>query len=142
MFKIRLVKPEETLSVRQRVLWPDLPLSDLRLTEDDIGLHFGAFYSVSGDDSGTIVGVASFFVDATSARLRKMAILPEMQGRGCGTGIIDSAVDHFKSNGITLIWCDVRASAVGFYNRLGFEIEGDTFLKDGILYMKAQKSLI
>lgn len=142
MFEVKLIEPEETLPVRQRVLWPDLPLDDLRLAEDDRGLHFGAFYPASDDSFGSIVGVASFFVDQTSARLRKMAILPEVQGRGCGTRIIDTAVDHFVSNSITHIWCDVRVSAVGFYNRHGFEIEGDAFLKNGVDYFKAQRSLL
>ena len=141
MFKVKLVNPEDTLPVRQQVLWPDLPLDDLRIAEDDSGLHFGAFFPVTGDGLGRIVGVASFFVDQTSARLRKMAILPEMQGRGCGSRIIDSATDHLASNGVTRIWCDVRVSAAGFYNRLGFEIYGDAFLKNGVNYRQAHRNL-
>ncbi|GHB27498.1 hypothetical protein GCM10007094_14780 [Pseudovibrio japonicus] len=36
------------------------------------------------------------------------------------------------------LWCDARQDAVIFYQRLGFTLEGDTFEKKGVSYVKAR----
>lgn len=140
MFIFEQIGPEDTLSVRQRTLWPDRRLDEVRLSEDVYGLHLGALRPVLNNSE--IVGVASFFLDGDAARLRKMAILPEVQGQGCGRGLMDEAVTVLTAKGVTRIWCDVRVSAEGFYKNLDFEIENEVFLKSGVAYKKAQKILL
>ncbi|OWU83794.1 hypothetical protein ATO6_15270 [Oceanicola sp. 22II-s10i] len=137
MFEVRIVKPEETLSVRKQVLWPNLPIDELRLAEDHSGVHFALV--LREDEEERIVGVASFFPEGSDARLRKMAILPEVQGKGCGTHILEAAIAYLASIGVKRIWCDVRQSATGFYKSLGFVIGGDVFLKNGLEYLQAEK---
>ena len=49
-----------------------------------------------------------------------MATAPELQGQGVGTRVLRTAVDLVASAGGTLIWCNARVSALGFYERAGF----------------------
>lgn len=142
MSKTRLISAEDTLAIRQVVLWPDMPIEHVQLAEDPDGIHLGLFVASGSDHTEKLVGVASFFPQGKTARLRKMAILPEMQGQGWGSRLLREAIEHLAARGISAVWCDVRRSAAGFYQTLDFGISRDVFIKNGIEYLKAQKSLI
>lgn len=45
--KIRAILPEETVSIRHSVLWPNHPVEHVVLPEDQNGMHFGAFVRLS-----------------------------------------------------------------------------------------------
>jgi GNAT superfamily N-acetyltransferase len=65
-------------------------------------------------------------------RLRGMATEPELRGQGVGTRVLRTAVDLVASSGGTLIWCNARVSALGFYERGGFSIIGDRWDEPGL----------
>lgn len=65
-------------------------------------------------------------------RLRGMATAPELQGQGVGSRVLRTAVDLVASSGGTLIWCNARVSALGFYQRAGFTATGDPWDEPGI----------
>ena len=133
--EIRQIPAEDTLPLRQRVMWPDHPLEALRLEGDDCALHFGAFFEAR------LVGVGSFFADGATCRLRKLAVDMDMQGKGVATDLLSYASDHLHAAGFTAIWCDARVSAIGFYERLGFACEADIFQKQGLDYVVARRAL-
>lgn len=58
-------------------------------------------------------------------RLRGMATAPELRGQGIGTRVLRTAVDLVASSGDTLLWCNARVSAVGFYEHAGFSTLGE-----------------
>lgn len=65
-------------------------------------------------------------------RLRGMATAPELRGQGVGTRVLRTAVDLVASSGGTLIWCNARVSALGFYEHAGFTATGDPWDEPGI----------
>ena len=50
-------------------------------------------------------------------------------------------LDILKNNEINYFWFDARKSAIGFYEKFGFELEGKEFYKSDISYYKMSKYL-
>ena len=119
----------QTIAVRHRVLWPNKPPEFSKVENDESGLHFGAFVGSS------LVCVASVFIDADKARLRKYATLPEYQGQGVGTLVLEAIFAQLKQQEIGYFWCDARESAIGFYRRFGMQVAGERFYKSDVPYV-------
>jgi len=128
---------QQTLPIRHQVLWPNESLEFCQVPGDIDALHFGVL------NKSTLVCVASIYIDqdAKSARLRKFATLPLLQGKGVGSVMIEHLITILKRQGIDYLWFDARASALGFYQRFGFEAEGDIFYKNKVAYYKMHKHL-
>lgn len=97
---------------------------------DETAWHYGVI------ELEKIITVASVYPTQKSARLRKFATDPNYQGKGIGTKVINYIISELKSRGFKEFWCDARASAIGFYQRFGMEVEGDQFYKEHIPYYK------
>ncbi|GIK63365.1 MAG: putative N-acetyltransferase YitI [Chloroflexota bacterium] len=126
--EVRPIPVEATYAIRQQVLWPDDPPEAIhRLGDSAVGtLHVGGFWEEQ------MVSIATVIRDAppetqhsTAWRLRAVATLPEFQGRGIGKAVISHCIEYAIQQGGTLLWCNARPDAVGFYEKLGFQIEGD-----------------
>ena len=53
--------------------------------------------------------------------MRGMAAEECERGQGCGRALVDRCAEYVRTQGGTSIWCNARASAIGFYARMGFE---------------------
>lgn len=96
--------------------------------DDEQTFHLGAF------EDNKLVSVASFFFEKHEAineenqyRLRGMATLPEFQNQGRSNALLKMAFPLIKQNMTSLLWCAARTSAVGFYEKIGFEPMGEIF---------------
>lgn len=133
---ITKIAAKDTYSVGHKVLWPDLPLENCILYADDVAQHFGAY------QQNQLVGVLSLFPDVdSSVRLRKFAILGEFQGQGIGMSMLQTVLNELVNSNIKSIWCDARTNAVGFYQKLGFEVVADEFFKKQVAYYKMACSI-
>ncbi|UWQ17407.1 GNAT family N-acetyltransferase [Jannaschia sp. M317] len=128
--QVRQIAAQDTLPLRQSVLWPDLPLAALAVDGDADALHLGAF-------DGGLIGVGSFYRDGTGARLRKLAVAADRQGQGIGARLVRAGARHLAAQGARLLWCDARVTAGAFYTRLGFTLSGVPFDKSGVTYRRA-----
>jgi GNAT superfamily N-acetyltransferase len=130
-FDIRLISAAATLTVRHPVLRAGLPLETAIFSGDDAPAtqHFGVFAEEQ------LVGVASIYRAALPERsevagawqLRGMAILPEFRGRSLGHALLAACVEAARRQSATLLWCNARTPAVGFYRKHGFLILGGEF---------------
>ncbi len=132
---IRQIEAAETLELRRRVMWPELSEAEMVVEGDETAFHYGAFKGV------ILIGVGSFFPNAGRARLCKLAVDPAHQGQGVAKGLLLAAFEELAAQDIHNVWCDARMSAVGFYQRLGFRIEGTVFQKRGLDYTRASRVL-
>jgi predicted GNAT family N-acyltransferase len=133
---IRRIAAAETRPLRQRVLRSDQPFEETLYAgdEDPSTVHLGAF----ADDR--LVGVASLYREprpgagdaAGGWRLRGMATVPEVRGRGHAKALLAACIDHVGGCGGGELWCNARTPAAGFYRAAGFEVVGDEFDIDGI----------
>ncbi|MEP2781774.1 MAG: GNAT family N-acetyltransferase [Pseudoruegeria sp.] len=135
-YEFRTLSPQATLALRQAVLWPEKPIADLTVPNDETALHLGLFIKDQH------IGVASFFPDNLTVRLRKMAIANSHQGRGLGATLLQEGAHRLKHDGYRELWCDARVNALGFYQKLGFNIDPDRFEKSGLIYQVARLNLI
>lgn len=65
--------------------------------------------------------------DAQTVRLRQMAVLNNLQGKGIGRALMQFAENLARDMGYNRMTMHARASATGFYEKLGYEIRGDQF---------------
>lgn len=133
--KIERITAEQTLPVRHQVLWPDQPMTFCRVPEDDEGKHYGVFID------GNLVCVASVFIEGQLARLRKFATLPDYQGQGIGTKVIEWILRDLSASNVEQFWCDARESASGFYRKFAMKPYGERFYKGDIPYFKMSVDL-
>ncbi|KAF9523146.1 hypothetical protein CPB83DRAFT_887122 [Crepidotus variabilis] len=157
--KCTKIPVELTLPLRHSVLWPDRPISFVRLPEDDLGLHYGAFLP----QNGVPVAVISLFlvaipIDVTSrpqatvlepsvpqqvaVRFRKFACDPPFQKIGIGTQLLKHSLSMARSElGVTIAWCDARTSTKAWYTKRGFEPIGPVFYKADVEYVRMKIQL-
>lgn len=133
--EVRFITAAETRPLRAAILRPGQPPETLIYPGDeaDETAHFGAY------SGGELVGIASVYReplphenDSNAWRLRGMATITAMQGRGYGRTILEACVEHVARQGGTVLWCNARTSAAGFYEAVGFHTIGDEFDIPGI----------
>ncbi|KAK7453315.1 hypothetical protein VKT23_011991 [Stygiomarasmius scandens] len=139
---------EQTLPLRHEVLWPDLPIEKVKLSEDSNGWHFGALM----DGTESAVAVISLFLEplpshaheippennmgTAAARFRKFACKSNMQGRGIGTRLLDHTLHFARTElGASTVWCDARTSTSQWYEKRGFTPFGNKFYKGSVEYI-------
>lgn len=79
--------------------------------------------------------------DPQTVRLRQMAVLNNLQGKGIGRALMQFAENLARDRGYTRMTMHARASATGFYEKLGYEISGDQFDEVTIPHYIMQKLL-
>jgi GNAT superfamily N-acetyltransferase len=124
------IKAIDTHHIRHKMLRPNGTLDDciFQGDNDELTFHLGAFVDKK------LVSVASFyfeknerFPDLYQYRLRGMATLTEYQGQGLSSALLRTAFPVIKQNQCTLLWCNAREKAMGFYKTVGFSEIGDFF---------------
>jgi ribosomal protein S18 acetylase RimI-like enzyme len=133
MIEIREVSPEMVRPMRQAILRPTQSVDEMLWARDlDTDTrHFAAF------DGPEIVGIVTAYPAAppedtsltTAWQFRGMATAPEVRGSGIGKRLVQKCIDTSAAAGAPLLWCDARISALGFYEKLGFEKIGEPFEK-------------
>lgn len=66
--------------------------------------------------------------DVITVQLRGMATLDEYQGCGVGTRLVDDGLRRAREMGALVVWARARDTALGFYERAGFDVVGEGFV--------------
>ena len=77
----------------------------------------------------------------TNISLRQMAVVSGLQGKGIGRVIMNFAENVARDRGYKLLHIHARKSAVGFYEKLGYQIIGEEFEEVTIPHFEMQKNL-
>ena len=134
-FTIARITSEQTLPLRQKVLWPHHPIEQSQVDGDYDALHYGGFVDRQ------LVSVASLFADGKSMRLRKFATDPSYQGQGFGSLMLAHLYQEARGCGAKSFWFDARESALPFYERNGYIAEGPRFYKSEIPYRRVVRQI-
>lgn len=65
--------------------------------------------------------------DDNTVRLRQMAVLNNLQGKGIGRALMQFAENIARDLGYKKLMMHARATAVGFYEKLGYYVVGEPF---------------
>lgn len=85
-----------------------------------------------------VIAIATFMeenypgYEGRGFRLRGMAVLPELQGKGLGKAALQWGIQNLKSNQVDYLWCNARRVAYDFYTAQGFVFLSDEFDIPGI----------
>ena len=144
MVRIRRITTADPLyrqecALREDVLLKPLGLSMERFQEEFPGVeekleHFVATIDLPGGER--VVGCAALLKDEPhegAGRVMQMAVNLQRQGEGIGRRLIVAVeVRAFGELGLRELYCHAQVPAVGFYEKLGWEPEAESFLEAGI----------
>ena len=74
-------------------------------------------------------------------RLRQMAVLNALQGKGIGRALMNFAENIARDRGYKIVRMHARNNSVGFYEKVGYKIKGDQFIEVTIPHFVMEKEL-
>jgi ribosomal protein S18 acetylase RimI-like enzyme len=74
-------------------------------------------------------------------RLRQMAVLNDLQGKGIGRALMNFAENLARDRGYKIVRMHARNNAVGFYEKVGYKVKGDQFIEVTIPHFVMEKEL-
>jgi predicted GNAT family N-acyltransferase len=80
-------------------------------------------------------------LDATIAKLERVAVLKIWRGLGIGQKLVQTTIDFAAAQGITALTLHAQLPSVSFYEALGFIACDQPFSEAGIEHIKMTKSL-
>lgn len=84
-------------------------------------------------DGDCPVGTARLLVKGAVGKIGRVCVLPEVRGSGLGAALIAAALDVLRGQpGVTEAYLGSQSHATGFYEKLGFVVEGEEFIDAGI----------
>ena len=126
-------------ALREAILRAPLGLS---LSAEDLRgeagqLHFALF----ADDDELVACVIAVPVSATQARIRQTAVAPAFQRQGVARKMMCEVEAILSSRGFNSLTLHARTSAVGFYEKLGYESVGNEFIEVTLPHLEMVKRL-
>jgi len=118
--------------VEEQLVPPEEEIDDL----DAEALHVLAL----SDDHP--VGTGRLLVhDDSTAKVGRMAVLPEFRGQGVGSAILEALLVMARQRGFQTVRLAAQMHAIPFYERFGFTAQGEVFLDAGIEHRTMERSL-
>jgi ElaA protein len=103
---------------------------------DDDAIHLLAF------DGETPVGTARLLVKGATGKIGRVCVLSEARGTGLGAALIGKALEVLRAQpGVSEAYLGSQSHATGFYEKLGFAVEGAEFLDAGIPHRHMRRAL-
>jgi predicted GNAT family N-acyltransferase len=133
----------QAVELRQRILLDPIDYTMAMLEDEFPGFedrfeHFVA--TITHPKGELVVGVVCLLPhspDRTTGKLMQMAVEPQRQGEGIGRQLVTTLERRaFAGLGLTTLFCHSREDAVDFYQRCGWQTEGDRFHEAGIPHYK------
>ena len=87
-------------------------------------------YATVAEEGSHIVGYQLSTGGSFGAHLARLAVLPELQGRGIGTALVSDLIAHMHSTGGSKITVNTQAgntASLALYGRLGFRRTGERY---------------
>ena len=124
--------------LRDRVLRKPLGMSlyNENMEAEQHDVHVGAFMH------GTLAGVLILTrINATEIKMRQVAVDEASRELHIGTEMVLFAELYAKKSGYSTMMLNARKTAVGFYEKLGYQTIGEEFLEINIPHFKMRKCL-
>jgi ribosomal protein S18 acetylase RimI-like enzyme len=129
---------QQMVDLRRQVLRKPL---GLEFTEEELGkekedMLIGAF-----EDDQMLGCCMLTQVEPDKVRLRQMAVVSGLQGKGIGRVLMQFAENLARDRGYKKITMHARKSAVGFYEKQGYKLVGQEFEEVTIPHYVMEKAL-
>lgn len=129
----------EMVALRMEILRKPLGLSftEEELEKEKNDILIGAF-----EDDRLLACCILTKVSSDSCQLRQMAVHQKLQRNGLGAAMLQFAENVARDTGFRVISMHARETAIGFYEKLGYQVEGDEFLEVTIPHYEMRKILV
>jgi predicted GNAT family N-acyltransferase len=114
-----------------------LPANDPAFSDNSSDFHFVA--KQEDDVVGIVVLVPNY--KPGTGKLRQMATAEEVRGKGFGVELVEALEQEAARLGMNKIVLHSRHYAVGFYEKLGYQITSDVFQEVGMDHYVMEKSI-
>jgi ribosomal protein S18 acetylase RimI-like enzyme len=113
-----------------------LLLTNEELEQEKNDILIGAF------DEQEILGCCLLTkVDKKTVRLRQMAVKNTSQGMGIGASLMNYAENVARDKGFSVMIMHARETAIGFYEKAGYHVEGEKFTEVNVPHYLMVKML-
>lgn len=141
---------EETFRVRRAAWNTDLPAirrirdkvfvdeQDVAREEEWDGLDPDCLHVLAEDQNRDAIGTARLH---PSGKIGRMAVVREWRGRRVGAAMLDDLIRHAREWGLGTVFLHAQTRVMGFYERAGFEAEGEEFEEAGIAHFLMRMKL-
>ncbi len=128
----------QMVNLRNDILRKPLGLhfEEEELEEEKDDVLIGAF-----DDEKLIGCCLITRMDSSTCRLRQMAVPSTLQHKGIGASLVSFAENVARDIGYRMMMMHARKTAVGFYEKFGYNISGDEFMEVTIPHFVMLKRL-
>ena len=129
---------QQMVKLRDDILRRPLGLTfdPTELEEEKNNLMIGAF------EDDNILGCAMLVEESSQiVKLRQMAVLNALQGKGIGRALMQFAENLARDHGYRIITMHARKNAVGFYEKMGYKVKGSEFTEVLIPHYEMEKPL-
>lgn len=120
--------------VLRRPLGIEYVLEDLALEYKDV--HFAAY-----TPDYELVGALLLNPKGETAQMRQAAVHPNYQKKGVGHALVAAFETYAKQAGFERIQLAARATAIPFYEKLGYHCVSDTYACVGLPHKDMEKKL-
>ena len=93
------------------------------------GLDPACLHLVAWNRRGEPIGTARMQPDG---RIGRMAVLNDWRGHGVGRALLSRLLDEASAKGLSRVCLAAQTYALGFYQKQGFQVVGESFLDAGI----------
>lgn len=129
---------EQMIRLRDDILRKPLGLgfSKDELEKEKSNLHIAAF------EDDQMLGCCMLVEEEPgTVRLRQMAVLNDLQGKGIGKALMQFAENLARDRGYKKITMHARKNAIGFYEKMGYKKIGNEFEEITIPHYVMEKEL-
>lgn len=129
----------QMIDLRYEILRKPLGLSftEEELEREKNDILIGAF-----DEERLLACCLLTRMDPVTCKLRQMAVHNSQQGKGIGATMMNFAENVARDRGFKVMAMHARKTATGFYEKLGYRVEGDEFMEVTIPHYLMKKKLI
>lgn len=130
---------DQMVDLRNQILRKPLGLSfteeELQKEKDDM--------LIAAFEEDNILGCCLLTkTDKDTVRLRQMAVKTGLQGKGIGRVLMQFSENLARDRGLKKIVMHARKPAIGFYEKLGYEVVGEEFEEVTIPHVTMEKELL
>jgi GNAT superfamily N-acetyltransferase len=129
---------KKMVDLRHQVLRKPL---GLEFTEEELAREHEDILIGAFEDDMMLGCCMLTMVEPDKVRLRQMAVIAGLQGKGIGRVLMEFAENLARDRGYKTITMHARKSAVGFYEKQGYKRAGEEFVEVTIPHYVMEKVL-
>jgi hypothetical protein len=129
---------EEAIALRHQVLRKPLGLS---YEPSELAGEKDSFHLALREGAELVACLVLKPLNEHCIKMRQLAVRESYQGKGVGRELVNYAESFAKGRGNEEIVLHARETVRGFYEKLGYEAEGDSFIEVGLPHLAMRKKL-